>query len=56
MEAAHAVQPSRSLMRTSFDGMEEAVRQSERVIERAERLVHRRQDQVRCAARHRLHS
>jgi PleD family two-component response regulator len=56
LQAAHAVEPSQSLMRASFDGIEAAVMQSEKLIERAERLLHRRQDQVQHDARHRVHS
>jgi FixJ family two-component response regulator len=54
--AAAAVEQSRSLMGASFDGIEAAMSQSEKVIEHAERLLRRRQDQVRHDARHRLHS
>ena len=54
LQAANAVEPSRSLMGASFDLMDAAVRQSEKVIGRAERLLRRRQDQVRHDARHRL--
>jgi CheY-like chemotaxis protein len=53
---ANVVEPSRSLIGASFDGVEAAVRQSEKLIERAERLLHRRQDQVRHDVQHRLHS
>jgi DNA-binding NtrC family response regulator len=56
IQAARAVEPSRSLMGVSFDGIEAAMRQSEKVIERAERLLRRRQDMVQHDARHRLHS
>jgi DNA-binding NtrC family response regulator len=56
VQAAHAVESSPSLTGASFDRAEAAVRQSEKLIERAERLLHRRQDQVRHDARRRLQS
>lgn len=46
VQTANAVEPSRSLMGASFDRMDALVGQSERVIERAERLLRRRQEQV----------
>lgn len=55
IQAVNAVEPSRSLMGASFDRIEAAVTQSENVIERAERMLRRRQDQVRYEARQRLH-
>jgi DNA-binding NtrC family response regulator len=54
IQAAPAIESSRSLMSASFDRAEVAMRQSEKLIERAERLLHRRQDQVRHDTRHRL--
>jgi DNA-binding NtrC family response regulator len=54
IQAANAVEPSRSLMGASLDRVEGAVKLSEKLIERAEQLLHRRQDQVRHDARHRL--
>ena len=56
IQAAGAVEPSRSLMGASFDRIEVSVRQSENVIERAERLLRRRQDQIQHEARRRLQS
>ena len=50
IQAASAVEPSRSLMGASFDRIEAAVKQSENVIERAERMLRRRQDQIRYEA------
>lgn len=56
LQAAHAVKPSRSLMGASFDRIEASVRQSENVIERAERMLRRRQDQIQHDAWRRLQS
>jgi DNA-binding NtrC family response regulator len=56
IQASHAIASSRDLMSVSFDWAEAAVRQTEKLIERAERLLHRRQDQVRHDTRHRLRS
>jgi FixJ family two-component response regulator len=56
LQASSAVAPSRSLMGTAFDRIEASVKQSENVIERAERMLRRRQDQIRHDARRRLHS
>lgn len=54
VQTANAVEPSRSLMGASFDRMDALVGQSERVIERAERLLRRRQEQVQHDAWQRL--
>lgn len=56
IQSARAVEPSRSLMGASFDRIEASVRQSENVIERAERMLRRRQDQIQHDARRRLQS
>ena len=56
VQATHAVEPFRSLMGASFDRMDALVGQSERVIERAERLLRRRQQQLQHDARQRLQS
>lgn len=55
VKTAAAIEDSRSLMGASFDRVEAAKRRSEQLIERAERLLHRRRDQIRLNARQRLH-
>src|SRR5687768_5645224 len=56
IQAANAVESSRSLMGASFGRIKASVRQSENVIERAERMLRRRQDQIQQDARRRLQS
>jgi len=51
---AAAIDESRSLMRASLERMESAAKQTEAVIQRAERLLRQREEQVRRLAQQRL--
>jgi DNA-binding NtrC family response regulator len=53
-QTTSAVEPSRALIGVTFDRAEAAVRQSEKLIERAERMLRRRQEQVQHDAWQRL--
>jgi DNA-binding NtrC family response regulator len=51
---AAAIDESRSLMRASLESMEVAAKQTEAVIQRAERMLRRREEQTHRMARQRL--